>query len=339
MLTYLSLHLNKWKKRPFLSLLLFCFPLLATLLLYPVFENTAEETAVPIAIVDEDNSDYSETILERTRGAERLRFTEMEAGEAEDAVRKGTMEAAFILEDGLQEALNDGDVRDVVTWVRSDEALFDVYAKEAIGAEVMRLALNAKAANAIDEDFDEAFAYSDSFWEPAPLFQMDFTERSPDNPDVEVPKLAAWHVMAIQLFFLYGWVLGIFFLRELIADEKEGRLQRIRLIQQTTVRYFASHFVLFCLVGAGSFLLGLGALFYLADITQVLVQAWLVRSLIVFAITLLVTWCLFMGTGRKRWMVPVLVLLALASFLLTVTSTGITGIWPHSWLVGRGGLG
>lgn len=338
MLTYLSLHLNKWKKRPLFYLLLFGFPLLATCLLYPLLSNTAEETAVPVVVVDEDESEYSETILERLNEAERLRFTIMEEKEAENAVRKGTVEAAFVLEKGLEASLNEGDVDEVITWIRTDDSLFDVYAKEAIGAEVMRLVLNAKAALAVDRDFEAAFEYADGFWEPEPLFQMSFAERSPLNPEVEAPKLEAGHVVVIQLFFLYGWVLSIFFLREMLADEREGRLERIRLVQQSTLRYFLSHFVLFCLIGAGSFLLGIGGLFYWAETSQALVQAWMGRSAMVFAVTLLVTWCLFMGTGRKRWMVPVLVLLALASFLLTVSDIGYTGLWPHHFLE-KGGLG
>ncbi|MCA0970690.1 ABC transporter permease [Halobacillus litoralis] len=339
MLTYLFLHLNKWKKRPFLYVLLFTFPLLATVILYPLLKNTADETAVPVAIVDQDDSGYSETILERIGNSERIRFTVMDESEAEEAVRKGSMEAAFVLEDGLESALNEGDVDDVITWIRADESLFDVYAKEAVGAEVMRLAMSARAGLRVEQEggsFEEAFDYSEQYWEPEPLFQMSFSERSPENQAVEAPKLESWQVLIMQVFFLYGWVLAIFFLRAVQDDEREGRLQRIELVQQTKVNYFISHFLLFGIVGAGSFLLGTSGLFYITGTERELVLAWLGRGVVVMAVTLFVTWCLFMGAGRKRWVVPVLVLVALASFMLTVSDTGFTGLWPHC-LLEKGG--
>ncbi|WJE15048.1 ABC transporter permease [Halobacillus sp. ACCC02827] len=338
MLTYLSLHLNKWKKRPVLFLLLFLFPLLSTCILYPLLERTAEETAVPVAIADEDDSSYSRIILERLQEAERLRFTAMTKEEAEKAVRKGTMEAAFILESGLEDTIRLGQVDNVVTWIRADESLLDVFAKEAVGAQVMRLALNAKAGVDVSAangtaSFEEAFAYSEEFWEPEPLFQVHFTERSPENPSMEAPKLEGWQVMVIQLYFLYSWMLALFFLRTILADDREGRLDRIRLLQGTTTRYFFHHFLLFGLVGIGSFALSICGLFYFAATPQELIEEWVIRSILVFAVTLFITWCLFMGTGRKRWSIPVLLLLALASFMLTVSGIGYLDMWPHYWLV------
>ncbi|WP_226580934.1 ABC transporter permease [Halobacillus litoralis] len=337
MLTYLSLHLNKWRKRPFVILLL-AFPLLCTFLLYPFFENTAGETAVPIAVVDEDQSDDSRTVTDRVEDSGRVRLvSQATRAEAETDVQKGAVEAAFIIEKGFQASIRQGEVNEVITWIRNENSALDVFAKEAFGAELMRLALNAKAAVIVEQEtetsFEEVFQYSDQFWEPEPLFQVSVTERSPQQPEREEPQLQSWQVTVLQLFFLYAWLLAIFFLYEVTKDENSGRLARIKLIQKTTASYFFAHFVIFAFIGLISYILPLNGLFFLSETPQDLMAAWNIHGIIVAALTFIVTWCLFMAFGKKRWAVYILMLIAVSSFIFTITQTGFTDLWPHQWLL------
>ncbi|WP_082233083.1 ABC transporter permease [Halobacillus massiliensis] len=336
MLTYLSLHLNRWKKRPVAPLLLLLFPLICMTVFYPYFKNTAEQTAVPIGIVNEDNSVFSELVLERMADSSRVRLMPLSREAANEEVQRGDMEAAFVIEEGFQETIQSGEIKDTITWLRSEDSLLDVFAKEALGAELMRLALNSKAGNAVElagqTTYDEAFQYSDSFWEPNPLFQMSFEERSPLEPEIEILRLQEWQVTVIQLVFLYAWILSIFYLRTIQLDVQSGRLKRILLIQKSAHAYFAGHFIVFLIISLLPFALGINALFYFSETPMDLVQEWNLWALAVFTVTLLLTWSLFMGMGKKRWSLMGLVFLAIGSFTLTAADIGWSELWPHYWL-------
>ncbi|KGP90400.1 hypothetical protein N780_05335 [Pontibacillus chungwhensis BH030062] len=337
MLTYLSLHLNKWKKRPGLALFILLFPLLVTILSYPFFQKAAEETAVPVAIVDEDESLYSTTVLKRVKEADRLRVISMSSSEAEKGVRKGEIEAAFIIKKGFQDTLQNGEIEETITWVRSNESTLDVFAKEAIGAELMRISLNAKAGNTLEQSssvsFEKGFQYADQFWEPDPLFQMDFKKRSSEALAQEPYTLASWQMVTIELYFLYAWVVAILFLKTLVADQRTGRLQRIMITQHTTFSYFAGHFLVMVVMSLGLFLPATIALFFLSTAPLPFIAEWSAWAVVVLGTTLVITWFFFMGLGRKRWTVIVLIVLALGSFTLTAADIGLTLAWPHSWLV------
>ncbi|QST00616.1 ABC transporter permease [Pontibacillus sp. ALD_SL1] len=337
MLTYLSLHLNKWKKRPGLALFVLLFPILVTIISYPFFQKAAEETAVPVAIVDEDESSYSTTVLRRVKEAERLRVLSMSSSEAEKGVQKGEIEAAFIIKKGFQETLQNGGVEETITWIRSKDSTLDVFAKEAIGAELMRISLNAKAGNTLEQSssvsFEEGFQYADQFWEPEPLFQMDFKKRSSEAQDQETFTFASWQMVTIGLYFLYAWLVAILFLKTLVADQRTGRLQRIMITQHTTFSYFVGHFLVMIVMGLGTFLPATIALFSLSSAPLLFIAEWSGWALGVMVTTLVITWFLFMGLGRKRWTIITFIALAVGSFTLTTADIGWTVAWPHSWLV------
>ncbi|MCD5324850.1 MULTISPECIES: ABC transporter permease [Pontibacillus] len=338
MLTYLYLHLNKWKKRPFLSLFVLLFPLIVTVSLFPFFQKAMEESAVPVALVDEDESRYSTTLTERVKDADRLRVLSMSFKEAERAVKKGTIEAAFILKEGFEETLQNGEIDDTITWIRSENSTLDVFAKEAIGAELMRLSLNAKAGNALmkwdsSATFEEGVQYADQFWNPEPLFQVAFEKRSPENVTEPSFTLSPWQGVMISLFFLYAWIAGIVFLRNMVWDLRSGRLQRIKMTQQTTRAYFAGHCFVLLLVGAATFLPATYALLTLSQTPILPVLEWSGWGVIVLLITLGITWFLFMGLGRKNGSILFLVLLATGSFVWTTAQLDWAFIWPHHWLI------
>ncbi|GGD16088.1 ABC transporter permease [Pontibacillus salipaludis] len=337
MLTYLSLHLNKWKKRPGLALFILLFPILVTILSYPFFQKAAEETAVPVAIVDEDESSYSTTVVRRVREAERLHVLSMSSPEAVESVQKGQVEAAFIIKKGFQDTLQNGEVEETITWVRSNESTLDVFAKEAIGAELMRISLNAKAGNTLEQSssvsFEKGFQYADQFWEPEPLFQMDFKKGSSEDVAQGPVPLASWQMVTVALYFLYAWLVAILFLRTLIRDEEAGRLQRIRITQYTTYSYFAGHFLVMIVLGIGTFLPAAIALFFLSSTSVPVNAEWSGWAMAVLVTTLVITWFLFLGLGRKRWTIILFIALAVGSFTLTIADLGWTLAWPHSWLI------
>lgn len=335
--TYLSLHLNKWKKRPGFALFIFLFPILVTILSYPFFQKAAEETAVPVAIVDEDKSSYSTTVVRRVREAERLNVLSMSSSEAVESVQKGQVEAAFIIKKGFQDTLYNGEVDETITWVRSNESTLDVFAKEAIGAELMRISLNAKAGNTLEQSssvsFEKGFQYADQFWKPEPLFQMDFKKGSSEYVAQEPVTLASWERATLALYFLYAWLVAILFLRTLIRDEQAGILQRIRITQQTTFAYLTGHFIVMIVLGIGTFLPAANTLFFFSSMSLPFSAEWSGWGVAVLVTTLVITWFLFLGLGRRRWTIVLFIALAIGSFTLTTAGIGWTLAWPHSWFI------
>ncbi|QHE51222.1 ABC transporter permease [Pontibacillus sp. HMF3514] len=341
MLTYLTLNVHKWKRRPFLFLLLLLLPLLAFLALYPLFKSSVSDIAIPVALVDEDESQWSEIVQERVAQDNRVRIIDMDREKAKVAVQKGDVEAAFVLNQGFMEAIRSGNISDSVQWLRTEQSELDVFVKEQIGAEIMRLALNAKAANTLQNwganvDWEEAFQHADEYWDPNPLFQMEYIVKTPKQGEAPDVGLAQWMFVVIALFFLYAWLWFISLLKGIVQDEKAGRTARVLFLRSSLTGYYFMHFITFFVVISGSFFLALNGLFYVTNTSQELMTTWNVWSACVLFGTMLLTLIVFLLGKRSSKMLVVITVFTFISFtvnLLPMQPPGVMGaLFPHNWL-------
>ncbi len=342
MLTYLSLNVHKWKRRPFLFLIVLLLPLISFFTLYPLFKTSVSDTAVPIAIVVEDDSEWAGLVQERVGVDKRIRIRDMSSEEAKEAVQKGNVEAAFILQEGFMENLKSGNISDSVEWLRTEGSDLDVFVKEQIGAEMMRLALNAKVANTLQNwessvEWEEAFLHSDKHWQPDPLFQMEFVAKSPEQREVLENQLESWKLVVMAIFFLYAWIWFISLLNEVSRDEKAGRIARVLLLRSTVRRYYVMHFLIFGGAASAAYFLALNGMLYITNTGQELVVGWNVWSVIVLFTTLLLSYIVFLLWIRSAASLMAIILFALISFTLYVLPFQASGMWttllPHNWLI------
>ncbi len=341
MLTYLTLNVHKWKRRPFLFLLLLLLPLLAFLALYPLFKSSVGDVAIPVALVDEDESQWSELVQERVAQDNRVRIIEVDRNKANEAVQKGDVEAAFVLKNGFMESIRSGNISDSVHWLRTEQSELDVFVKEQIGAEMMRLALNAKAANTLQNwganvDWEEAFQHADEYWEPSPLFQMEYMAKSPTQGKAPEVGLALWMFVVIALFFLYAWLWFIALLNGIVQDEKAGRVARVLFLRSSLNGYYFMHFIIFCVVVSTAFFLALNGLFYVTNTSGELMTAWNVWSAGVLVGTMLLTFIVFLLGKRSSKTLLVITVFILISFTVNILPMQTIGVmevlFPHNWL-------
>ncbi|MBB6451829.1 hypothetical protein HNQ94_000250 [Salirhabdus euzebyi] len=237
---------NKWKLA-----FTILFPLFLLTVVFPFATSTVEESSIPIAWVDQEKEGFAETIGFRINEDPRIQLLHVNSKEeAIVAVRTGKVEAAFILDEQFNQHIKSGDIRKQMEWIRTSRSFLDTFVKEKVAAEVMRFALNSKAANDLqqlkrnEEDFnwEVAFQHADQYWEPEPLFQMDFV---PSNSgDLEQEEAIDNLTIGLLGFWMwYTWIIFAGGLLPIYQWKEKGLLDRIRL-RSGSIRAFISSFYL-----------------------------------------------------------------------------------------------
>ncbi|KGX83808.1 hypothetical protein N783_21590 [Pontibacillus marinus BH030004 = DSM 16465] len=335
------MNVHKWKRRPFLFLLLVLLPLVVFLVLYPFLKSSVRDVAIPVALVDEDESQWSEIVQQRVAQDNRVRIIDMDRDKAKVAVQKGDVEAAFVLKKGFMEALRSGNISNSVKWLRTEQSELDVFVKEQIGAELMRLTLNAKAANTLqnwgaDVDWEEAFQHADEYWQPNPLFQMEYIAEIPTQGKAPEVGLAPWMNVVIALFFLYAWLWFISLLNGMVQDEKAGRTARVLFLRSSLSGYYLMHFITFVVVVSTAYFLALNGLFYVTNTNEELMTAWNAWSAGVLIGTMLLTFIVFLLGKRSSKTLLVLTAFTFISFTVNILPMEILSVmdtlFPHNWI-------
>ncbi|MYL32495.1 hypothetical protein GLW08_06955 [Pontibacillus yanchengensis] len=345
MLTYLGLQLRRWKTKPFVALISMMFPFLCFFILAPFLTSTTEKTTIPIAIVDEDESTYSQRIVSRLTDQQRLSIQLLPYKDMVKALQKGEVEAGFVLQEGLENEIKAGAIQDTITWMRTSNSTLDVFIKEQLGAELMRIALNAKAANTVMEasqsnkDWEEVYQYSASFWEPSPLFEMNFIKRTPSFPQQDKALLANWHKTVLVLFFFYAWTMSIWLCQQLWKDKQNGVLDRLSLVQLTPIRYYLGQGLSIWLVSLMSFLIAICAMGGRVP-WDLLLQVGLWASIVLTG-TIVVTYAFYLMFKLSSATLIVIESVAVVTVVATLLNqSGVSWIgdtvvpyFPPSWLM------
>jgi ABC-2 type transport system permease protein len=152
-------------------------------------EKTANATKIPVVIVDEDASDYSETVIERVseNPAVSVRIVDQSEARSEIEIQKAAI--GFLIPEGFMERIQENDEEELVTMWLSTGTLSHGLVREIFASEVKRLSSNSYGANTVlktygkSEKLDvkeqasvwkEAWAYSDNHWDPVPLMTVDY---------------------------------------------------------------------------------------------------------------------------------------------------------------------
>ncbi|KGP73110.1 ABC transporter permease [Pontibacillus yanchengensis] len=345
MLTYLGLQLRRWRTKPIIALISAILPFLCFLLFVPFLTTTTEEATIPVAIVDEDESTSSQRIISRLTNQQRLSIHLLSHKDMEQALRKGEVEAGFVLQEGLEEKVREGSIQNTITWMRTSNSTFDVFIKEQLGAELMRIALNAKAANTVmqasqsNKSWEEIYQYSAAFWEPSPLFEMNFMQRSPTSPQQEKPILASWHKTVLILFFFYTWTMSIWLCRVLKKDKQSGVLDRLSLVQLTPFRYYLGQGFSIWLATLVTLVISLCAMRW--SVPWELLLPWGMWTIIVFTGTVVATYAFFLMfklSSATLFIIEGVAVVTVVATLLNQSGVSWVGekvvtYFPPSWLL------
>jgi|GEM_PF-1242416 len=237
-------------KKPALLFFLIVIPLLFTFFLGGLMEKGQQELAIPVAFVDEDESVQSKLVIERIHQRKHLQLVKMTRELAEKKLLQNEIDSVFIIKQGFEEQLNEGNREKVIEIWQSPTSMASGIVREVIASEVLRLTSNYKAADDVVRLLqinkvelsgrnvrEEAYQFTDQQWSPKPLMTihyMSFLGESQVN--IEDDKEQSFYNPYLGLWTFFTMIM-VFISFEWIVQEKKTLFSRIR----TTYSGFSSY--------------------------------------------------------------------------------------------------
>lgn len=226
--------------------------------------------SIPVAVVDEDQSDYAQMVLTRLSRRPVLQVEAMDREAALLAVQRRRVEVALVMTPGFEERIRQGEREALVELVKAPSSLAAEMTGEYLASEVVRLAANVRAANEVTNAYgkrglvptsekqrlwSEVWAETDSHWEPEPLMTMTYREWSGSADLSPVAEDALpWKAQEVPFSLLASLVLFNTLLGAggLVRDRAQGMLPRVRTTRAGLVRYQAGSGLAVALLGAAT---------------------------------------------------------------------------------------
>lgn len=202
-----------------------------------------KQNVIPVAIADEDRSDYSKVIIERVMKKDGLNVMLVSPEEADNLVKNLKVEAAFVFKKGFRDAIVRGETSGLVDQVVSPASLSGGLIGEIIAGEIVRLTENTAAADWVVREYkgldkldetgrqklwQEAWNFTDSQWEPKPLMQMEYRERQGKTGKImheaglkSAQAASAGMLIAFLMFFI------MFNSSWLVEEKHNGTVKRL----------------------------------------------------------------------------------------------------------------
>lgn len=190
------------------------------------FGNAAARDAqIPIAVVDEDNSELSQAFIQELQQIELLTIQLMSKQKALYALEKNQLDSVFIIKRTFEKQLRNNKRNQLIEAYSTNRSYFYFAVKENISSLVQRKATQAKAAHEVknllikyDSDiewsFDEIVAQGQQREESYDLLTVDFSYYNENESSTPIEKpnlLASWGMWAfftlISTFYLFDWVI------------------------------------------------------------------------------------------------------------------------------------
>ncbi|MFD1017639.1 ABC transporter permease [Thalassobacillus hwangdonensis] len=349
MLTQLNIQFLRLMHRWKMLLFILGFPVVIIWFVLPFLNTAIEQSTVPVAWVDQDKTEFSTLVKERVSDSSRLSLVETSENRAEQLVQRGEVEAAFILASGFEKQLRSGEAEEVIRWMRTESSSLDTFAKEQIAAESIRLMLNSRAGvfvQTLSEDitFEEAFQKADSYWEPQPLFRMEYERIQPGTERGAVGLPLSLQGL-LSLLLVYGMGVQVFLMKVRYEDAETGRLQRLKVTRGNAVSYYTNVFFLhLAFLGV---LIGIvcATIVVRAEIDLSILNPWVFRLGILLVMMQIFVLLLAVWLPKPKAFFFIMTLVILTSVLLkgspvVLFDTGGFGEWlPHGWLFNEGWRG
>jgi ABC-2 type transport system permease protein len=214
-------------------------PLLITVVTGYVLRDEKADS-VKIAIVDQDNSDFSRILIERLSVKEGIDLKNIDGEYALDLLENNEVEEIFIIKSGFKDRIINGENEELIDIMKSPSSFSAEFVGEVVAGEVMRLLSNSVAVDWITSEYrrfgkevndnleDEILEYVESQWEPEPLMTIRYQEMegsvAKDMERVSMPASTAASVGVIIVFIMFyvlfcsGW---------LIEERVSGTLKRL----------------------------------------------------------------------------------------------------------------
>lgn len=200
-------------------------PLILTVVIVHWGNAAAQDAQIPIAIVDEDNSELSQAFIQELQQIDLLTIQLMSKQKALYALEKNQLDSVFIIKRNFEKQLRNNKRDQLIEAYSTNRSYFYFAVKENISSLAQRKAIQAKAAHevksllkkydsAIHWSFDEIVAQGQKREERYELLTVEFSyfnENESSTPTEKTNLLASWGIWAfftlISTFYLFDWVI------------------------------------------------------------------------------------------------------------------------------------
>ncbi|TFB22141.1 ABC transporter permease [Filobacillus milosensis] len=215
-------------------ILLLLIPILLGLIWVNYFQDTVDDLKVPVVLVDPYNQTITDELLSEIEVDDTFNLTRTSEIPLK-ALERGEVEAIFVLPENLKELIMWSDLEGQIKWYRNDRSLFDGLFKEQLASSIMTRAVRAEAANVVqnydsEENWEEMFEFGLRYFEPEPIFQMNFQQISSDmseNDSSDQYYLMRW------LTWLYLMIVSSFFTKMMLEWKEQHISGRLKVISKT----------------------------------------------------------------------------------------------------------
>jgi ABC-2 type transport system permease protein len=287
------------------------------------------EKKIPIAIVDLDQSAYSNVLITRLKDKPTLKVIEKTTEkDALSLIKQSDVQAAYILNSQFMDRLLNGDKEKIVKLIRAPSAISIGLINEIIASEINRLSTNVESAEYVIKKYEQygitkpptlwedAWSYTDEQWEPVPLLTMEYLELGEYTKEDLAQQLE--QTSSSQFIYILGiatTVLILFILisnQWLINEKRTGVLLRTTFTAIRPTTYVITSSLTIVIV---AFLLFLPSLLYLYqayDLSKLQLSNLLVYSFLYFICFSSIS--LFFATLLSSQKIYHVIMLALALF-------------------------
>lgn len=199
-----------------------------------------KNNTIPVAIVDEDNSDYSETLVTRIEQKEGLSVAAVSRKTALSLLEGNKIEQVFIIKEGFEQNVIKGESSGLIDLLSSPSSYSADFTAEVIAGEAIRMITGNMAAVWVEEQYrklgrnfdetlrQEVISYNEGFWQPKPLMTIDYRELQGQElktvDSIAMPAATATSTGVITAFIMFyilfssGWI---------VEERTNGTLKRL----------------------------------------------------------------------------------------------------------------
>ncbi len=265
-------------------IILFILPPLLILLSGQIIHGITEPENIPIAIVDHDQSTYSQTISHRISENSTVEVFETDENKARQHVLRGNKEAVLIFPSNFQDKILDEELDNLVEIVHLPQSIMAELISEMAAGEVMRIASNVTAANMVLDHYrsygipiddtnasqlwEQAWLYTEKQWEPGPTIGLETEYYTPgDTPSpAEYQQHGDQLVAVIIIISILTMFLSIFLQGNVVQEKNNGIGTRIKTYAEGySINYFSNSIATWVLISLTALLTIITATLFLYE--------------------------------------------------------------------------
>lgn len=195
---------------------------------------------IPLAVVDEDMSDSSRLLLDRLDEKEGISLTRTDRENAMEMLENYEAEQVYIISEGFEDSMLKGESEGLLEMYSSPSSYSEGFTREVVAAEAIRIIMTNTAADNVLQKYEEleiekgsgfreeVTAYADTFWEPEPIFTIDYREiRGNETESVERVSMPAASASSTGLIIAFIMFFMLFSSGWLIEERTNGTIKRL----------------------------------------------------------------------------------------------------------------